>query len=100
MSLQGAVAEAVREGKEVLVEEGTLDTSGELAISTPFANIDSVVATVKKATAPTTIALSYGVSGNDVTVYGWKATAANDVTLIASDANETVSVVVIGRRRN
>lgn len=100
MSLYGALAEAVREGKEIQVEEAELDSSGQASIATNFATIDAVVATVKKATAPTTIALTWGVSGNDVTVYGWKATASNDVTLIASDANETVSVMIIGRRRN
>lgn len=99
MALQNALAEAVRQGKEILAEEAALDASGELVISTPFATIDSVTALVKKATAPTTIALTSSVDGNDVTVHGWKATASGDVTLIASDAEETVYVVVVGRRR-
>lgn len=98
MSLN-ALAEAVRQGKELLCGTGELDSSGELAIATPFATIDAVVATVNKATAPTTLVLSSDVSGNDVTIKGWKATASNDVTLVASDANEEVDYIIIGRRR-
>jgi len=94
-----ALAEAVRQGKAVQCENGSLDSSGELAIATEFATIDSVVATVNKATAPTTSQLTYSVSGSTVTIHGWKATATADTALIASDANEDVSVVIIGRRR-
>jgi len=99
MALYNAVAETVRNGKELMVEEVTLDTSGEAVITTPYATIDAVTATLKKGTAPTTATLSFSVSGNEVTIHGWMPTAADDTALIASTANETVSVVIIGRRR-
>jgi len=99
MSLYGAVQEAERTGKELLVSSGALDSSGELLITTDFANIDAVVATVEKTTAPTTLVLTSEVDGSDVTIHGWKATAADDTAMIASDAGETVNVIVLGRRR-
>ena len=100
MALYNALAEAVRQGKQVQVENGALDASGLLVITTGFATIDSVQATVEKATAPTTSQLTFSVSGSTVTIRGWKATATADTALIASDALEDVSVVIVGRRRN
>lgn len=100
MSLYGAMAETDRQGKEIKIVSGALDASGQLEIDTPFANVDHVNATITgQATAPTTSVLSYDVSGNTVTVYGWMVTAAGDTTLIASDGEEDITVEIIGRRR-
>lgn len=99
MSLFGALAEKDREGKEVYVKEGALDSSGQLAISPGFSTIDAVSALVKKSSAPTTQQLSWEVSGGTVTVYGWEATASGDTALTATSSQETVSVTIIGRRR-
>lgn len=99
MSLYGALAEFDRQGKEVLCTTGALSALGVLAIPTEFATIDAVTATLNGDTAPTTITLSYEVDGSEVTISGWMATAVDDVTLVASDGEETVSVIIIGRRR-
>lgn len=100
MSLYGAVAENERQGKELKCGIGALAAvTGILAITTEFDTIDSVVATVQKATAPTTSALTYSVSGSTVTIHGWMATAADDTALIASTAEESVSYIIMGRRR-
>lgn len=99
MALYGALAEHDREGKELLIHEADLPADGSMEIDTPFADIDSVHATVKQGTAPTTTVFSYAVSGNTVTLHGWKVTGTADTTLIASDGGETVNVQIIGRRR-
>ena len=100
MSLFGALAEADREGKEVMVASGSLNASGQLEIDTPFATIDHVGATVaEQSTAPTTAVITYDVDGSAVTLYAWAATATADTALVASDGEESVTVTVIGRRR-
>ncbi len=99
MALFGAVGEAARQGKEVLCKTAALAANGTLVVATPFATIDSVNINVKKATAPTTSVCTWNFTGGVLTVYGWKATNSSTTTLIASDAQETVSVTVIGRRR-
>lgn len=98
MSLN-ALGEAVRQGKEALCGSGALSAAGVLAVTTPFAQIDAVVATVNSSTAPETVSLSYSISGNVVSIRGWKVTAVDDATLIASDAEESVSYIILGRRR-
>lgn len=97
MALFG-LGEVVRNGKKLVVVKGTLDGAGLLVVNTPFSVIEAASATVEKATAPTTSAITYDISGNTVTIRGWKATAAGDTTLIASDAGEDVSVMIFGRR--
>lgn len=99
MTLYGAVGEVERKGKEVVTASGDFDSAGEATISTPFANIDAVIVTVNKATAPTTQQVTYSVSGSTVTLHAWKATAAGNTALTASDAGESYSVMIIGRRR-
>lgn len=100
MSLFGALAEAEREGKEVQVASGSLDASGQLVIETPFAAIDHVEASLsEQATAPSTSVITSATGGNTVTLYGWMPTAAADTTLVASTGQESVTAVIIGRRR-
>lgn len=83
MSLYGALAETVREGKELLAARATLGGDGTLAVNTPFATIDAVTVS-KEGTAPTVVP-RFSVSGSTVTFTG--------------DANATVSYIIIGRRR-
>lgn len=99
MSLQGALAEHVREGKEILVGEIALDGSNPTPVSTSFANIDDVQVSIKGTSAPTTTIVTWDVSGSTVNLYGWKVTGTADTTLIASDGTETVGYTIIGRRR-
>lgn len=99
MALYGALAEFDRQGKEVLCTSGALSALGVLDVVTEFATIDAVSATLEGDTAPTTAVLTYSVDGSTVTISGWMPTAADDTALIASDGEETVSVVIIGRRR-
>lgn len=93
MSLYGALAEADRDGKEVIAGSGDLDNNGQLEVETPFANVDAVVANVESSSAPDAVSLTWSVSGATVTLHGWTSAPA------ASTANETVSYTIIGRRR-
>lgn len=99
MSLHGALAEADRQGKELLVGETAITASVE--ITTGFATIDAVEIAHKTADAPGvgSIHFTYSVSGSKVTLYAWKVTATNDATLVAGTAETTVSYTIIGRRR-
>lgn len=94
-----ALAEAVREGKEVLVGEAAVTAS--VAVATQFAIIDAVVVTQKIGTAPGLGAsvYTYDVSNNVVTIYAWKPTSATDPTLIAATVETNVSYTIVGRRR-
>lgn len=94
-----AVGEAERTGKELLTLTAAFPANGILVVPTPFANIDSVSAMINLVTAPVTSNFSWLFTGGVLSIRGWKVTAAGDTTLIASDATETVSVTVIGRRR-
>jgi hypothetical protein len=96
-----AVAEIRRQGKGLMCFEGAFAANGLLAIPTGLATIDSVAVTIKKAaaTAPETVATTWAFAGGTVTIKGWKVTAVDDNTLIASDAEETASVTIYGRRR-
>lgn len=104
MALFGAIAEALRAGKsrrnlEVYVDTGAL-SSGAVAFTTPFKTILAVTATILNASAPgdATEAVTYSVSGNVVTIRGWRNTSGTDPTLVATTGTETVSVVVFGTR--
>lgn len=99
MALQGALAEAVREGKELLCGELDIATASE-TITTPFAIVDAVVVTQKKATSPGvgSSVFTYDVADNVVTVYAWKVTATGNATLVAGTAASEVSYTIIGRR--
>lgn len=99
MALYGGLAEFTRQGKELLCTSGALSALGVLDIATDFATIDSVSAMLEGDTAPTTNVLTYSVDGSTVTISGWMPTATADTALVASDGEETVSVVIIGRRR-
>lgn len=94
-----ALAEAVRQGKELQCGEATLTAS--VAVETKFATIDAVVVTGKRSTAPgdETSWYTYDVSGNVVTIYGWKTTSGADPTLVAATDSTTVGYIIIGRRR-
>lgn len=101
MALYGALAEYEREGKEVVTGAVDLDGSNPTPVSTNFATIDAVVLTLNTSSAPgtSTSLLTYEVSGSTVNIYAWKITATGDATLVASDGTETVSYLIVGRRR-
>lgn len=94
-----AVAEAVRQGKELLCGE-TLVTAS-VAITTNFAIIDAVLITGKRSDAPgdETSMYTYDVSDNVVTLYGWKTTSGSDPTKVAATDETTVGYIIMGRRR-
>ena len=94
-----ALAEAVRQGKEVLCGESAVTAS--VAITTEFATIDAVVVTLKTGTAPgvNSSHFTYNVSNNVVTIYAWKVTASGNATLVAGTVETDVGYVIIGRRR-
>lgn len=99
MALFGALAEADRQGKEVFVKEVAVTAS--VAVTTPFATIDGVQITQKRATAPglNSSVYTWDYTGGVLTIYAWKPTSATDPTLIAGTVASTVTVTVIGRRR-
>lgn len=99
MALQGAVAEAVREGKEIQVGETLITAS--VVVDTPFADIDAVLITHRTSDAPGVGSLhfTYDIVGNVVTLYAWKATGTADVTLVAGTVETTVDYIILGRRR-
>lgn len=106
MALQGALAEAVREGKEVLTGMVQLDGSNPTTITTPFATIDAVAVQLMGSSAPgvgtsvLTVDFAPGIGGDGaVDLYAWKPTSATDSTLIASTGTEDVSYIIVGRRR-
>lgn len=94
-----ALAEAVRQGKEVLCGESLITAS--VAVATQFATIDAVVITQKTSDAvgDNSSNFTYDVADNVVTLYAWKPTSGADPTLVAGTTETTVSYVIIGRRR-
>lgn len=103
MSLHGALAEHDRQGKEVITGEIALDGSNPTSVTTALATIDGVYLTLKTDTAlgvsTSVVTWEEGSSANVVDIYGWKPTSSADTTLIASDGTETVSYIIVGRRR-
>ena len=99
MPLYGAIAETVRQNKEVTCGESAITAS--VAITTEYETIYSVTVTQKRNTAPAldSIIFTYGVVNNIVTIFAWQATAAGDVTMIAGTVATTVGYTIIGRRR-
>lgn len=97
MSLN-ALAEAVREGKEVYCGESAVTAS--VAITTPFRTVKAVIITHKRTTAPGDDSnhFTYSVSGNVVTIYAWKYTSGTDATLVAGTTETDVSYLIVGVR--
>lgn len=95
-----ALAEAVRQGKEVLTAEVAIATASAV-VSHPFKTIDNVQITRRTSAAPglTSSVFTWDFSAGVLTVYAWRPTGATDPTLIAGNAASTVSVTVTGRRR-
>lgn len=93
-----ALAEAVRQGKEVLC--GEVAVTDDVAVTTEFATIDAVVITQKIGTAPGdgSSNFSYDVTANVVTIFAWKTTSGSDPTLVAGTVEVDVGYIIIGRR--
>lgn len=100
MSLYGAIAENVREGKEVIAAELALDGANPTVITTPFKTIKSVSLTLKGAVAPGlgVSVLTYNVVANVVNVYAWEPTSVSNPTLVASTDTDTFAYVIVGTR--
>lgn len=94
-----ALAEGVRQGKELLCGEVAVTASVE--VTTQFATIDAVVVTQKIGTAPgdNSTNFTYDVTDNVVTIYAWKPTSGADPTLVAGTTETDVGYIIIGRRR-
>lgn len=94
-----AVGERVRQGKEIETYE--LAVTATVVVPTKFATIDNVQVTQKRSTAPgvATSVYTWNYSAGVLTVYAWKVTSSADNTLIAGTVSSTVSVTVVGRRR-
>lgn len=99
MSLYGALAEHERQGKEVALYRTALSADGTLEIDTGFAEIDSVQVSINQGSEPTTTVTNWEATGNTVTIHGWKVTGSNNNTLVASDGEETLDIMIVGRRR-
>jgi hypothetical protein len=95
-----AVGELVREGKEIVCGSGDFDASGELEVATGFAHIDAVAWSIESDSAPATTFVTHSVDGGEVTFHAWEPTAADNSALTASNAEMTVSYVIVGRRWN
>ncbi len=96
-----SVGEYNREGKEILTGTVDLDGTNPTPVDTGFSTIDHVHVALTGDTAPgvSTTTFSWEADGNTVNIYAWKPTGSGNTTLVASDGTETVSYVIIGRRR-
>ena len=94
-----ALAEGVRQGKELICGETAVTDSVE--ITTEFATIDSVAVTQKIGTAPGdgSATFTYDVTANVVEIFAWKTTSGSDPTLVAGTVEVDVGYIIIGRRR-
>jgi len=100
MSLFGAIAEAVREGKEL--QSGETAVTASVTVATNFASVKSVVITQKIGTAPglNSSIYTYTVSAAGVvTIFAWKPTSVSNPTLVAGTVASTVGFVILGTRR-
>lgn len=96
-----AVGEYNREGKEILTGTVDLDGANPTPVTTGFTTIDHVHVALTGSTAPgvSTTTFSWEADGNVVNIYAWKPTGSGNATMVASDGTETVSYVIVGRRR-
>lgn len=87
------------DSRKIVCGEMALDGSNPTPISTGLRVIDAVALTFKDATAPGDdySTLTYDTSGGTVNVYAWEYTSGTDATLVASNATDTFSFVIIGR---
>jgi hypothetical protein len=61
-----------------------------------FATVSAVQVSLKSATAPTQTAVTYNISGTDVVIYFWKATATADTALIEDTGAVAGSIAIWG----
>ena len=78
--------------------ELALDGSNPTSIVTGMDTITGVSLALKGTSAPGvgTSTLTYGISGNTLSIYAWKPTSSSDPTLIASTGTETFGYTVVG----
>jgi predicted RecA/RadA family phage recombinase len=82
----------------MVVGEIALDGSNPTPVATGLSAIVGAVVALKTASAPGvgTSIVTYNTSGGTLNLYGWKVTANNDTTLIASTGTETVGYAAWG----
>jgi len=78
--------------------ETALDGSNPTPVTTGLTTITGCSLTIKSTSAPgvSTSVLTYGTSSGTLNMYGWKVTATNDATLIASTGTDTIGWVCLG----
>lgn len=105
MSLYGALAETVREGKEIITGRATFGAGGTVDVAHPFAEVISVLTSLEHAagpTAPTVFTITHRVDGAVVEFAAWASDAASDtdpLELVADTSESSFTYAIIGRRR-
>lgn len=107
MSLYGALAETVREGKEIITGRGTFGAGGTVNVAHPFAEVIAVLTSLEHAdstgpVAPTVFTITHRVDGAVVEFAAWASDAASDtdpLELVADTSESSFTYAIIGRRR-
>lgn len=91
-------AKGIAAGYKVARGETALDGSNPTAVATGLASIVSCTVTIKTTAAPgvSTSVVTYDTSVGTMNMYGWKPTANNDTTLVASTGTDTIGWVCVG----
>lgn len=97
MALYGALAETVREGKEVIVGDATFGEGGSVDVTHPFAQVLAVIALVK---GDAGIWATYEVDGDEVTFHAWTVGEADESPAAVADTSEAdFTYLIVGKRR-
>src|SRR5690606_18385130 len=105
MSLYGALAETVREGKEIITGRATFGAGGTVDVAHPFAEVIAVLTSLEHAAgpvAPTVFTITHRVDGAAVEFAAWASDAASDtdpLELTADTSESSFTYAIIGRRR-
>lgn len=85
-------------GYKIARGETALDGTNPTPAATGLTTIVACTTTIKLATSPgvSTSVVTYGVSDGTLNLYGWKVTAVDDATLVASDGTQTIGWVCVG----
>jgi hypothetical protein len=86
---------------KIVAGEVALDGSNPTNVDLSAIFQSTVVAVavgVKNASAPGvgTSVVTYNISGRTVSLYGWKVTAVDDATLVASTGTDTITYLAVG----
>lgn len=106
MSLHGALAENVREGKEIVTGTASFGAGGSVNIPVPFARVDAVSTSLIHAdssgpVAPTVFQITHRFANGVVEFAAWASDAASDtnpLALVADTTQASFTYTIIGRR--